>query len=146
MSFCQLEKVSIRGPRCMMAPLREVTCPPVVDQKTMTDSQGSHHACQRFARLFHRHESFRALDRNPHEAEFWDRRHQQDRGLLLSDGGDPSHSPLMLDVIGPTPSDEDIDIQEVFHGKSERSSRTDSVVSGGYQRATSIKTPPEHGI
>ena len=38
----------------------------------------------------------------------------------------------MIDVIGPTPGDEDIDIQEEFHGKSERSSRTDSVVSGGW--------------
>ena len=28
--------------------------------------------------------------------------------------------------------DEDIDIQEEFHGKSERSSGTDSVVSGGW--------------
>ena len=35
-------------------------------------------------------------------------------------------------VIGPPPRDEDIDIEEVLHGKSERSSRTDSVVSGGW--------------
>src|SRR5712691_13175544 len=38
----------------------------------------------------------------------------------------------MVDVIGPTPGDQDVDIQEVFHGKSDRSSRTDSVVSGGW--------------
>ena len=116
MSFCQLEKVSIRGSRCMKAPLREVSGSPVVGQKNMPGSQGSHHACQRFARLLHRHASCRALDRNPHEAEFWDRRRQQDRALLLSGGGDPRHRPLMVDVIGPTPSDEDIDIQEVASG------------------------------
>src|SRR5438552_18995457 len=38
----------------------------------------------------------------------------------------------MLDVVRPTPGDENIDIREILHGKSERSSRTDSVVSGGW--------------
>ena len=132
MSFRQSEKVGIRGPRCMMAPIREVTGWPVVGQKNMTGSQGSHHACQRFARLLYRDASSRALDGNPHETEFWDRRRQQHRGFLLSGGRDPCNCPLMLDVIGPTPCNQDIDIQEVFHGKSVRSSRTDSVVSGGW--------------
>src|SRR5438552_5862482 len=38
----------------------------------------------------------------------------------------------MLDVVRPTPGDENIDIREILHGKSERSSRTDSMVSGGW--------------
>ncbi len=40
--------------------------------------------------------------------------------------------PFMLDMIGPTPGNQDIDIQQVFHGNSARSSRTDSVVRGGW--------------
>src|SRR5947209_3221029 len=38
----------------------------------------------------------------------------------------------MLDVIGPAPGDENAYIQEKFHGKSARSSRTFSVVNGAW--------------
>lgn len=38
----------------------------------------------------------------------------------------------MRDLVGPPPRDEDVDIQEALHGKSESSSRTASVVSGGW--------------
>src|SRR2546423_13572145 len=36
----------------------------------------------------------------------------------------------MVDVIRPAPGDQNIDIQKKLYGKSERSSRTDSVVRG----------------
>jgi hypothetical protein len=39
--------------------------------------------------------------------------------------------PLMIDVIGPAPGDQDVDVQQVIHGKSDSRSRTASVVRGG---------------
>ena len=50
---------------------------------------------------------------------------------MLPDAGDPVNDSLMVQVIGPAPGYEEIDVEQVFHGKSERISRTDSVVSGG---------------
>ena len=43
----------------------------------------------------------------------------------------PRSGPLVIDVIGPAPGDQDVDVQQVIHGKSDSSSRTASVVSGG---------------
>ena len=116
----------------MVTPLWKATGRQVVVQKPMTRSQRAQHACQRGARLRHRHASSRPLDRNPHEAKLRDSRGQQDGGLLFFGGGNPRHGTFVVDVIGPTPSNEDADIQKECHGKSESRARTDSVVSGGW--------------
>ena len=132
MRFRELEKVAVGGPRGRLAPRGEVARGTVIGEKGMTRSQGCQHARQCFAGLVHRDPSSGSLDGNSHEAKLRNGRRQQYRGRLSFDRGNPGHGPLMLHMIGPTPGDENIDVQEIFHGKSERNSRTDSVVSGGW--------------
>ena len=72
-----------------------------------------------------------SLHGDPYEAEFRDRGGHELRRLLSSGRTNPRNGPLVIDVIGPAPGDQHVDVQQVVHGKSVSSSRTASVVSGG---------------
>ena len=127
----ELQKVGIGCPRCSRTPFRKSTRGLIVGELDVPSAQGGHHAGQRLCCLLDSHAASGPLHRDPYEAEFRDGGGHQLYRLPSSEDANPRRGPLMIDVIGPAPGDQDVDVQQVIHGKSDSSSRTASVVSGG---------------
>jgi hypothetical protein len=128
--FGKPNQVRVGRPRGRLAPSRKIVRRLVVSQESVARAQRREHVRQGLARFADGHASGGALDGHSHEAELRDRRGEQDGARPPPGCGKPFYRALMLDVIGPAPRDEDVDIEKVVHGKSASNSRTAWVVNG----------------
>lgn len=111
----QLQKMGIACARCRGTPVRKLTGGLVVGEQDVPGAQGRHHARQRLRCLRDSHAASGSLDGDPHEAELRDRGGHQLRRPLPSRCANPRGGPLVIDVIGPAPRDQDADVQQVVH-------------------------------
>jgi hypothetical protein len=98
----------------------------------MPFAEEGEHAFQCFRSIVDRKLAGCSLHRNAHKAEFQNGRSEKCRSATGFHYGNPRCHPPVICVIHPTPSHQHIHVQQVFHGKSESISRTDSVVKGGW--------------
>ncbi len=140
MSSGKLEQVGVGCPACSFAPLRPCSRSHVVWQERVGGAKHLDHALEHGTGLIRSNPAARSLNRDADEAEFRDRRGQELRAEPSSLSGEPNRDARMIGVVSPSPSDQQIDVEEVVHGKSDSISQTELVVSGG------SSGPPEKAI
>ena len=143
MTYGQSHEMGVGGSGCAGAPQRPWPGRGlIVGQERVFPAKSSKHSFQRFGNLFNGEQSSSALKRDPDEAQFRNRRGCQRRSPFRFRRGNPSRRPGMIHMIGPSPSDQNVDIEQVFHhGKSDSISRTFPVVSGFWPDGAKIIAP-----
>ena len=111
------------------APIRPVKSIGSIRPETVAFTQRSEHSPKGLRSFRNRDQAPTSPHRNPDKAELGNCRGQEQ--FVRGERGNPRCYPGVLYVVGPAPSDQDIDIDKVVHGKSAESSFTASLVNGG---------------
>ena len=77
-----------------------------------------------------------------HETDFRNWRGEKPGVAVILPLRDPVNGTGVVHVVAPAPSDEDVDIKQVIHGKSARIARVDSTVSAGKSSAAAKIVAP----
>jgi len=125
------EKVGIRRPCGSLTPRWPGPGIQVIREKLMRLAQRIDHAFKNGSGLRCGHFARTSLHGHTDESKFWNGGSQDPGAIPLENSGDPMVDPIMVGMIPPSPGDQDVDVEKVFHGNWLNISRTVSWFNGG---------------
>ena len=143
MGIGQGQQVSIGRPRRGHTPPGPVARSLVIWKEPMPSTQGGQHSRQDLAGLVHGDPPGGSLDGDTDKPELRNRRGENP--VPGRKRCDPRRHLPVVQVVGPAPGNQDIDIEEKSHGKSAMMSRTVSRVSGGWPAIGAKTIAPVRG-